>query len=247
MVQDGGRYIKGCVSMCKTAVILAGGKGTRLRPYTMAIPKPLVAVVDKPILEIIIIQLVKQGFQKLIITVNHQADIIMAYFGNGQKWGIEIEYSLEDKPLGTMGPLKLLKDLPEYFLVMNGDVLSDINYTFFLEKHIKSGKIFSIASYKRTQKNDYGILETDNYILTGFKEKPEYQFMVSMGIYAVSRKAVEYIPVNEYYGFDKLMLHFLEKDIEVGIQEHRGYWMDIGRPEDYMHAVEDVEAGVFKY
>lgn len=233
--------------MLKTAVILAGGKGTRLRPYTIAMPKPLVPVVDKPIMEIIIIQLVKRGFQKAIIAVNHQADIIMAYFGNGEKWGIEIEYSLEDEPLGTMGPLKIMENLPEHFLVMNGDVLSDLEYSAFLEEHIGAGKIFSVASYTRTQKNDYGVLETDNGRLIGFQEKPEYQFVVSMGIYAVSRKAVEYIPTGEYYGFDMLMAQFLKKDVEVGIHEHNGYWMDIGRPEDYMHAVEDLEAGTFKY
>lgn len=233
--------------MQKTAIILAGGKGTRLRPYTVALPKPLVPVADKPVLEIILIQLVKQGFQKVIITVNHQADIIMAYFGDGKRWGVDIEYSLEDTPLGTMGPLKQIKALPEYFLVMNGDVLSDVEYAAFLENHIKSGKLFSIASYRRIQKNDYGVLEVNGHVLTGFKEKPEFQFVVSMGIYAVSRKAVGYIPENQYYGFDMLMAQFLEKNIEVGIYEHDGYWMDIGRPEDYMCAVEDLETGVFKY
>lgn len=233
--------------MLKTAIILAGGKGTRLRPYTVAIPKPLVPVADKPILEIIIIQLVKQGFYKVIITVNHQADIIMAYFGDGEKWGIKIEYSLENIPLGTMGPLKLLRDLPDHFLVMNGDVLSDIDYAAFLETHIKSGKIFSIASYRRTQKNDYGVLEINDNILTGFREKPEVQFVVSMGIYAVSKKTTDYIPNDQYFGFDMLMTSFLEKKIEVAIYEHAGYWMDIGRPDDYVRADRDIEEGVFKY
>lgn len=233
--------------MCKTAVILAGGKGTRLRPYTIAMPKPLVPIVDKPILEIIITQLVKQGFERVIITVNHQADIIMAYFGDGKKWGLKIEYSLEDKPLGTMGPLKLLKGLPEYFLVMNGDVLSDIEYGSFLDKHAETGRFFSIASYKRVQKNDYGVLEVNNNILAGFKEKPEISFVVSMGIYAVSGKVMEYIPSGQYFGFDMLMSEFLEKGIKVNIYEHKGYWMDIGRPDDYEQAVEDIEKGIFKY
>lgn len=233
--------------MLKTAVILAGGKGTRLRPYTVAIPKPLVPVAGKPILEIIIIQLAKQGFKRLIITVNHQADIIMAYFGDGRKWGIKIEYSLEDTPLGTMGPIKLVQDLPDHFLVMNGDVLSDIGYADFLERHIKSEKIFSIASFRRTQKNDYGILDVKDNILIGFREKPEVQFVVSMGIYAVSKKATEYIPADQYFGFDMLMNSFLEKKMEVAIYEHVGYWMDIGRPEDYTKADSDIEEGIFKY
>lgn len=233
--------------MLKTAVILAGGKGTRLRPYTVAIPKPLVPVAGKPIMEIIIIQLAKQGFNRLIITVNHQADIIMAYFGDGRKWGIEIEYSLEDTPLGTMGPIKLVQDLPDHFLVMNGDVLSDIGYADFLDRHIKSEKIFSIASFRRTQKNDYGILDVKDNILIGFREKPEVQFVVSMGIYAVSKKATEYIPADQYFGFDMLMSSFLEKKMEVAIYEHAGYWMDIGRPEDYTKADRDIEEGIFKY
>lgn len=233
--------------MLKTAVILAGGKGTRLRPYTVAIPKPLVPIAGKPILEIIIIQLAKQGFKRLIITVNHQADIIMAYFGDGRKWGIKIEYSLEDTPLGTMGPIKLVQDLPDHFLVMNGDVLSDIGYADFLDRHIKSEKIFSIASFRRTQRNDYGILDVKDNILIGFREKPEVQFVVSMGIYAVSKKATEYIPADQYFGFDMLMNSFLEKKMEVAIYEHVGYWMDIGRPEDYTKADSDIEEGIFKY
>lgn len=233
--------------MYKTAVILAGGKGTRLRPYTVAMPKPLVPVGDKPIMEIIIIQLAKQGFKRVIITVNHQADIIMAYFGDGSKWGVKIEYSLENKPLGTMGPLRLLDDLPDDFLVMNGDVLTDMNYLDFLDKHITSQKIFSIASYRRIQKIDYGVLEVDDNALTGFKEKPETQFVVSMGIYAVSKKIIEYIPANQYFGFDMLMLDLLDKKIKVEIYEHQGYWMDIGRPDDYQQAVEDIESGIIIY
>lgn len=233
--------------MKRTAVILAGGKGTRLHPYTLVMPKPLVPIVDRPILEIIIIQLEKQGFDKVILTVNHQADIIMAYFGDGSKWGIEIEYSLENEPLGTMGPLKLLHNLPDHFLVMNGDVLSDIEYNAFLNMHLESGRIFSVSSYKRIQKNDYGVLEVDNGILSGFKEKPETPFEVSMGIYAVSRRIIDYIPHNQYFGFDMLMSRFLEKNIEVGVYRHKGYWMDIGRPEDYAQAIEDVEKGLFRY
>lgn len=233
--------------MKQTAVILAGGKGTRLRPYTVALPKPLVPVGDRPILEIVIIQLVKQGFERIIITVNHQADIIMAYFGNGDKWGVRIEYSMEDKPLGTMGPLKLIQDLPEQFLVMNGDVLSDLNYSTLLKKHIESENIFSIAGYKRIQQIDYGVLNVRDHVLTGFSEKPQKKYMVSMGIYAVSQTILSYIPDEQYFGFDMLMFKLLKQNITVGIYEYDGYWMDIGRPDDYEQAVGDMETGVFKY
>lgn len=233
--------------MCKSAVILAGGKGTRLRPYTIAMPKPLVPVGDKPILEIMIIRLAKQGFKRIIIAVNHQADIIIAYFGDGSKWGVNIEYSLEDRPLGTMGPVKKIENLPDEFLVMNGDILTDLDFSSFLENHTNSKRIFTIASYRRNQKIDYGVLEVDDCKLIGFREKPEMQFRVSMGIYAISSQIVQYIPDDEYYGFDMLMLNLIKENIAVGVYEYDGYWMDIGRPDDYQKAIEDVETGKFIY
>lgn len=230
----------------KCAVILAGGKGTRLRPYTIAMPKPLVPVGDYPIMEILIRQLAKYGFRRVIITVNHQADLIQTYFGSGQKWGISIEYSLETKPLGTMGPLHQIKDLPEHFLVMNGDILTDLNFADFFEEHKnrnrKSGCIFTISSYSRKHKVDYGILHTDERdVLCGFEEKPELDYIVSMGIYAVSREILTYIPPDTYYGFDHLMKQLLETKKEVAVKPFDGYWLDIGRPEDYQKASECFE------
>lgn len=174
----------------KCAVILAGGKGTRLHPYTIAMPKPLVPIGDYPILEIIIRQLNIAGINRIIITVNHQADLIKTYFGDGHKWNVNIEYSLEDKPLGTMGPLKLLKNLPDNFIVMNGDILTDLNFKELLDNHIKEGNIYTISGYKRKHKVDYGVLHTDsNSYLNGFEEKPLLDYTVSMGIYAVSKKS----------------------------------------------------------
>lgn len=231
----------------KTAVILAGGKGTRLRPYTIAMPKPLVPVGDKPILEIIIIQLKKQGFERIIIAVNHQAELIKAYFGDGKKWGLNISYSLENKPLGTMGPLKLIKDLPDNFLVLNGDVLSDLEYGQFLDAHRNSDALFTISSYKRTQMVDYGVLETENTRLIGFVEKPKLDYCVSMGVYAVSKKILDFILEDVLYGFDTLMKDMILKEEKVEVKEHNGYWMDIGRPDDYQQAIEDIESGKFIY
>lgn len=229
----------------KTAVILAGGRGTRLYPYTVAIPKPLVPVGDKPILEIMITRLAKQGFDHIIITVNHQADIIMAYMGNGDKWDVDIEYSLEKKPLGTMGPLKMIKDLPDNFLVMNGDVLTDIDFNEFLRAHIASGFPFTISSYRRDQMTDYGVLTITDGKLADFEEKPVTHFDVSMGVYAVSRRILDLIPDDCYFGFDDLMRKMLEERIDIGVMEHKGYWMDIGRPDDYAIATEDVRSGRF--
>lgn len=230
-----------------TAVILAGGKGTRLYPYTIAMPKPLVPVGDKPVLEIIILQLKKCGFQNIIITVNHQADLIKAYFADGSKLGVNISYSLETKPLGTMGPLKLIKDLPDDFLVMNGDVLSDLMYRDFLEEHSSRKRLFTISCYKRVQPVDYGVLETSEDILIGFKEKPRLDCRVSMGIYALSKNVLQFIPDDQFFGFDDLMLELLQKRQKVFVKEHNGYWMDIGRPDDYQQAIEDIESGIFSY
>lgn len=232
----------------KTAVILAGGKGTRLRPYTIAIPKPLVPIGDSPILEIIIGQLRNKGFEKVILTVNHQADLIQAYFGDGSKQGIDIAYSLEKKPLGTMGPLKLLKDLPDDFLVMNGDVLSDLDYGRFLDEHIQNHELFTISSYKRTQPVDYGVLEVGSgSMLTGFQEKPHLEYDVSMGIYALSRSVLGFIPENTFYGFDTLMKDLLMRKEKIAVRRYDGYWMDIGRPDDYQKAIDDLETGQFVY
>lgn len=224
--------------MNKHAVILAGGKGSRLRPYTVVLPKPLMPIGEYPILEVIIRQLVAQGFTHITLAVNHQAELIAAFFGNGSKWGISINYSLEDQPLGTMGPLKLIKGLPDNFLVMNGDILTDLHYKDFFETHVTKDALFSISSHLREEKIDYGVLQTKNNILTGFKEKPKNNYEVSMGIYMLSKKVLDYIPDNCPYGFDQLMLDLLSKQKNVFVNTYTGLWLDIGRPDDYIEAIE---------
>lgn len=226
----------------KCAVILAGGRGTRLRPYTIAIPKPLVPIGDYPILEIIIRRLAEQNFTRIIITVNHQAELIQAYFGNGEKWGIEIEYALESKPLGTMGPLKNISDLPDQFLVTNGDVLTNLDYSQFLESHTKKGAIFTISAFERYNMIDYGVLHVDQQgFLVGFEEKPSLPYMVSMGVYAISREVLQYIPQDKLFGFDDLMHCLLRQNKQVNVELFDGYWLDIGRPSDYEQAINDFE------
>jgi len=222
------------------AVILAGGKGTRLRPYTVALPKPLMPVGDCPILEVIIRQLQKFGFTRITLAVNHQADLFRAFFGDGSKWGIEIDYSLETKALSTMGPLKLIPDLPEHFLVMNGDILSDVPYGDFLDAHAAADRLFTISASRREQRVDYGVLRVDEARdLCGFEEKPVIPFLVSMGIYAVSRRVLDAIPANTLFGFDHLVLGYLRDGKKVHTVTHDGYWLDIGRPDDYERAVDD--------
>lgn len=228
--------------MSKRAIILAGGKGARLRPYTVVLPKPLMPVGDYPVLEIIIRQLAFHGFDHITLTVNHQAEIIKAFCGDGSKWNVFIDYSYENKPLSTMGPLTLIKDLPENFLVMNGDVLTDLDFSAFFNFHVNNGKIFTISAYNRFETSEYGVLENnETNFLTRFIEKPKRDLTVCMGINMMSRNILNFIPEDTFFGFDHLMCTLLDKKQEVLIHKYDGYWLDIGRPDDYMKAIDDLE------
>jgi len=228
--------------MSKRAVILAGGKGTRLLPYTVVLPKPLMPIGEFPILEVIVRQLVQHGFDHITMAVNHQAEIIRAFFQDGAKWGVKIDYSLEDKPLSTMAPLRLIQDLPENFMVMNGDILSDLDYADFFERHVGNNNIFTISAYLREQRIDYGVLEIDaSNQLIGFREKPSAEYRVSMGVYMASRRVMDFIPEGKSYGFDNLMLDLLAAGKPAAVRTFDGYWLDIGRPDDYIQAIEEFE------
>lgn len=228
--------------MSKRAVILAGGKGTRLRPYTISLPKPLMPIGDYPILEIIVRQLKNYGFSRITMAVNHQAEIIKAFFGNGSKWNLCIDYSLEDKALSTMAPLKLINDLPDDFLVMNGDVLTDLNFEDFYSYHVKSKNIFTISSYQRKIKSEFGVLDIDeNKNLVGFNEKPISALEVSMGVYMVSKSSIDYIPKNTFYGFNHLMIDLIKNKKNPKVYNFTGYWLDIGRPDDYLQALDQFD------
>jgi NDP-mannose synthase len=225
------------------AVILAGGKGTRLRPYTTTIPKPLMPIGEKAILEILIRQLCSAGVKKMTLAVSHGADLISAFVGNGERFGIEIRYSREEQPLGTVGPIKLIKDLPENFLVMNGDVLTDLDFGDLLLYHVRSNAILTISSYSREQKIDFGVLDVDmqNKQVIGFREKPVYDFRVSMGVYVFNRALLDRVPIAEPYGFDDLVLGMLKDRQPIHAYPYDGYWLDIGRPDDYDKANQDIE------
>ncbi len=223
------------------AVILAGGKGTRLRPYTTLIPKPLVPLGGKySILEIIIMQLVKSGFTHITLAVNHLSHLIMSYFGDGSRLGVRLDYSLEEGELSTIGPLTLIDDLPENFLVMNGDILCDLNYRDFFNAHVASGSRVSVSAYRRQVKVDFGVLRyDDDGHLNEFQEKPVYDFDVSMGIYCISRPVIDALPRGTKYGFDDLMIDGLANNNVIDIRPFSGYWLDIGRPDDYEYADEN--------
>lgn len=228
--------------MSKRAIILAGGKGTRLRPYTVVFPKPLMPIGEYPVLEVVIRQLADYGFDHITIAVNRQAELIKAFFGDGSKWHVRIDYSLEDQPLGTMGPLRLIDNLPDNFLVMNGDILTDLNFSEFYLDHTANKQLFTISSHHREQRIDYGVLKTNGEgKLRGFTEKPTTIYEVSMGIYMLSRDVLSYVPVAVSYGFDNLMIDLLSAKKSVNVKIYNGYWLDIGRPDDYMQAIEDFD------
>lgn len=220
------------------AVILSGGKGTRLRPYTTLIPKPLAPIGGKySILEIIILQLREAGFTHITLAVNHLSQLIMAYFGDGTRLGVRLDYSLEESELSTIGPLTLIDDLPESFLVMNGDILCDLNYQTFFDAHVANGSQISVSAFRRHVKIDFGVLRYDaSGRLEKFEEKPEYDFDVSMGIYCIDRSVVRALPRARKYGFDELMIDSLAADRRVDIRPFHGYWLDIGRTDDYEYA-----------
>jgi NDP-mannose synthase len=228
----------------KRAVILAGGQGTRLRPYTVVLPKPLMPVGEYPVLEIIVRQLAKHGFSHITMAVNHQANLIKAFFEDGRSWGVRIDYSVESEPLSTIAPLTLIPDLPEHFLLMNGDVLTDIDFSALWDQHVTRDSLFTIAGACRKETTEYGVLHVGaDCKLIQFEEKPQKEYLVSMGVYVVSRQIVTNVPRGKKYGFDDLMHDLLVRKAAVHVVPHAGYWLDIGRPADYQQAVEDFQNG----
>jgi len=225
------------------AVILAGGKGTRLKPYTISFPKPLVPLGDYPILEIIIRQLAYFGFNRITISTGHLAELIEAYFGNGVRWGVHIEYVREYKPLNTAGALKLVKNCEENILVMNGDVLTTIDFKKLLALHIEKGAKATVASKNRESKIDFGVLKMDGHgFLQEYIEKPVYSFSVSMGVYILSRDCINLIHDGESIGMPEFLLRLIETGEKVYCHESDCYWLDIGRADDYEKAQEEFEA-----
>ncbi|ALG06745.1 nucleotidyltransferase family protein [Kibdelosporangium phytohabitans] len=225
------------------AVILAGGRGVRLRPYTTALPKPLVPIGEEyAILDIIMQQLRAQGFTRATLAIGHLGSLIQAFVGDGSRWGISVDYSEEEAPLSTIGPLlNFLDQLPENFLVMNGDVLTDLDYVGLLHHHTQTGAPLTIATYQRQVKIDFGTLETADGRIVRFVEKPTLAYGVSMGVYAMSRKTLAPYPRNVPFGLDELVLDLLAKDEAPAAYDFDGYWLDIGRPDDYDEANREFE------
>lgn len=221
------------------AIIMAGGRGERLKPYTTIIPKPLMPIGDVSILEVVIRRLKQAGITNITIAVGYLGNLIEAYVGDGSKFGVEVHYVYEEKPLSTIGPLAFIDGLNDTFLVMNGDILSDIDFLDMLNFHKSKNAVATIATYRRLQKIDFGVLEYDEKCrISNFIEKPEYDYKVSMGIYFFEPEILKYIPRGEAYGVDRLVMDMLQKNDRLFSYNFSGYWLDIGRPDDYEVAIE---------
>ena len=220
-------------------VIQCGGKGTRLRPYTTVLPKPLMPVGNRPVLELLLKWLRRNGIKDAYITTGYLGHLIRTVCGDGSQWDMRIKYTEESEPLGTIGPLALLREhLDTTFLVINGDVLTDLSLKSLTASHRQNGSMVTVATTPRTFKLDFGLIEESGNRITQFREKPVLSHVVSMGMYCMEPSVLEHIPDNVPFGFDDLVLGLLEEDVPVGTFQHHGMWLDIGRVEDFQKAQE---------
>ena len=230
--------------MTRRAVVLAGGRGSRLAPYTTVLPKPLMPVGERPILEILLRQLRAAGLDDVTLAVGHLAHLVRAVVGDGSAHGVAVRYHEEDRALGTAGPLASIPDLGETFLLVNGDVLTTLDFRTLIGVHQESGNALTIATHRRTVRTDYGVLRTDGAIgatdrVLGYDEKPELAYTVSMGVYVVEPAAIGRLRPGERCDFPDLVLALLASGAAVGSYLFDGYWLDIGREDDFRRAQAD--------
>lgn len=222
--------------------IPAGGLGTRLRPLTDTIPKPMVKLQDKPILEHTIEQFREYGFRNFMISLNYRGDIIENYFGDGKRFGVNIEYVKESIKLGTAGSIALGREkLQKSFIVINGDILTGIDFDAFLNHHLKNEFDITVGVRNYEIKVPYGVMVTDDLLIKSVEEKPTYNFYINSGIYAINPEMIKYIPENEYYDMTDLINNLVERKHKSGVYQITEYWNDIGQIEDYRRANEDVK------
>jgi len=224
-------------------VILAGGKGTRLQPYTTVLPKPLMPVGQYPILEILLRQLAEQGFRNVTLAVGHLAGIIQAYFKEGRDWGLNITYAYEAVPLGTAGPLARLPQTDRSTLVLNGDLLTTVNFGAIVRHHYETGAAATIGTTRRIETVQFGVIESEaNGQITEYREKPSMDYLVSMGVYVFTPEVRDFIPTGVKFDFPELVQRLLTNNKPVVGYETTSYWKDIGRPDDYEQANIDFPA-----
>lgn len=225
------------------AVVLAGGTGRRLRPFTTVLPKPLMPLGDVPIIEVVLRQLGAYGFDDVTLAVGYLAELLMAYCGDGSRFGVSLRYSKEEQPLGTAGPLALIEGLDDTFLVINGDVLTTLDIGDMLGYHRQKGAVATIATHQREAQINYGIIESDTTgRLTAYIEKPTYRYQVSMGVYLLEPAVLRGLRPGVYLDLPDLIRQLMAKGLPVQAYPFDGYWLDIGRHDDYERAVEEFEA-----
>jgi len=229
-------------------IILAGGAGTRLRPYTTVLPKPLMPIADMPILEVVLRQLRFHGYRRITIAVNHLAELIRAFFGDGSKLGLTIDYCLEQEPLGTAGPIALVPDITDPFLVLNGDLLTTLDFSAIVRHHVEMDNCATIGAFKREVLVDFGVLnlDADGY-LEEYVEKPRLDYAISMGVNVLSLRSVAYIPHAVRFDIPDLMMALIAGRERVGTYTEPCEWLDIGRPDDYAQAARVFEQNRAKY
>jgi mannose-1-phosphate guanylyltransferase len=221
------------------AVIQAGGKGTRLRPYTLILPKPLMPVGNLPVIELLLKWLRRNGVREVFVTTGYLGHLLKSLCGDGAQWDMCIEYSEEPEPLGTVGALNLVRDgLDETFLVLNGDLLTDLDLRAFIQYHRQHGDALTVGVTEKPVKVDLGVIDTEGDLISGFREKPTFSYEVSMGIYCMEPDVLEFIPKGVPFGFDDLMYRMLDQKKPVRVFRHKGLWVDVGRPEDFQKAQE---------
>jgi NDP-sugar pyrophosphorylase family protein len=221
------------------AIILAGGKGTRLRPFTVNFPKPLVPLGDTPVLEVLIRRLIRYGITDITLTLGHLAELVKAYFDHRQKLReqLTLRYVVEDEPTGTAGSLALVPGLDETFLTMNGDLVTNLDFDGLIKFHREQGAILTIATHERQVKLDLGVLEFDtHHRITNYLEKPQSSYHVSMGIYVYEPAVLKYIKPGQHMDFPELVLQLLAQGERVCAYPSDCLWLDIGRPDDYARA-----------
>jgi NDP-sugar pyrophosphorylase family protein len=219
-------------------VVLAGGTGTRLRPYTTVLPKPLMPVGDMPVLEILLRRLAAAGFVRVNLAVGHLAELIEAYFGDGSRYGVELVYWRESEPLGTAGPLAAMDLAADRALVMNGDLLTTLEFGDLVDGHLASGAAATLAVLSREVPIDFGVVHVEAETVAAFDEKPVITYDVSMGVYVFEQRVVQLIPRGVKYDFPDLLGEVLERGWPVHAHRSTDFWLDIGRKEDYELALD---------
>ena len=224
------------------AIVLAGGKGTRLAPYTTVLPKPLMPIGDMPILDVVLRQLAAVGYDEITLAVGYLAELLMAYCGDGSRYGVRLTYSREETPLGTAGPIALVPDVDQTFLVMNGDLLTTLDYGSMLKFHESRGNIATVATIAREVVIDLGVIEAADDRVVAYREKPRFSYAVSAGIYLFEPAILEHIPKGERFDLPDLIIALLDRGLTVGSFASTSEWLDIGRPDDYEEAVRVFES-----